>query len=218
MTGRQVVALARPLRAAIRWQPGVVAWALVAALLVIKAEVLADPGSALMLVRAAGVIAVLGAAFVLDDEAAATLEASPSTLAWRRGLRVGAAIALVSVPWTAAVWRVDAHGTELPIGGLTLELGTLLALALAAAAAVTRWSGATDPGVATTPVVFVVVLGAFQLPPRLALYGAPGPGWDAAHARWWTLLAATALLLLWLSRDPAARSRAPSRLWATRSL
>jgi len=205
MTGRQVIALARPLRSAIRWQPGVAAWGLVALLLVLKDQALEDPGSALLLLRAVGVVAVLGAAFVLDDEAATTLEASPATLAWRRFLRGMVAVALVAPPWAAAVWRLDTHGTRSPVTGLTLELVALLALALATAAAVTRWSGSTEPGVATTPVVFVVVLGAFQLPPRFALYGFPGPGWDDAHARWWGLLAAATLLLLWCGRDPAAR-------------
>lgn len=205
MSGPELVALARPLRSAIRWQPGVVAWALVATLLVVKVEALAHPGSALMLVRAVGVIAVLGAAFVLDDEAASTLEASPSTLAWRLSLRVVTAVALVSVPWAGAWWRAESHGTDLPWAGLTLEVAALLALALATAAGVTRWSGATDAGVATTPMVFVVVLGAFQLPPRFALYGNPGPGWDDAHVRWSVLLAVATLLLLWCARDPAAR-------------
>ena len=142
---------------------------------------------------------------MLDDEAATTLEASPSTLAWRRFLRCAAAVALVAPPWAAAVWRLDSHGTRLPVSGLTLELVALLALALATAAAVTRWSGSTEPGVATTPVVFVVVLGAFQLPSRYALYGFPGRGWDSAHTRWWVLLAVATLLLLWCGRDPAAR-------------
>lgn len=205
MTGRQVVALARPLRSAIRWQPGVAAWGLVGLLLVLKDAALEDPGSALLLLRAVGVVAVLGAAFVFDDEAAATVEASPSTLAWRRSLRVLTAGLLVSVPWAAATWRLEAHGTDTPWAGLTLEVGALLALALATAAAVSRWSAPIDPGVATTPVVFVVVLGAFQLPEKLALYGAPGTGWDAAHARWSVLLAAATLLLLWCCRDPAAR-------------
>lgn len=204
MTVRQVVALLRPLRSAVRWQPGVAAWVFVAVLVVVKDEALEDPGSALLILRAVGVIAVLGAAFVLDDEAAATLEASPSTFAWRRSLRMVTAVALVSVPWAAAWWRTDAHGTDAPWAGLTLELAALLALALATAAGVTRWSGTTDPGVATTPVVFVVVLGAFQLPPRFALYGPPGPGWDAQQARWWVVLAGAALLLLWCARDPAS--------------
>ena len=210
MTGRQVVALARPLGSAIRWQPGVAAWGLVALLLVLKDGALDDPGSALLLLRAVAVIAVLGASFVLDDEAAATLEASPSTLAWRRFLRGAAAVALVTPPWAGAVWRLDTHATRLPVAGLTLELIALLVLALAAAAAVTRWSGSTDPGVATTPVVFVVVLGAFQLPSRFALYGGPGPGWESAHVRWWLLLAASTLLLLWSSRDPVARRQSLS--------
>lgn len=205
MTGRQVVALARPLRAAIRWQPALAAWGLIALLLVVKDEALDDAGSALLLVRAVGVVAVLGVVFVLDDEAAATIEASPSTLAWRRLLRLVTATVLVAVPWTGTWWRVAAHGTDLPWAGLTLELAVLSALALATAAAVTRWSGSTDPGVATTPAVFVVVLGAFQLPARFALYGSPGPGWDAAHARWWGLLVAATLLLLFCGRDPAAR-------------
>ena len=204
MTGRQVVALARPLSAATRWQPAVASWVIVAVLLVLKDETLDDPGTALLLLRAAGVVAVLGAAFVLDDDAAVTLEASPSTLVWRRMLRLVTAVALVSVPWSAAVWRVGTHGTDLPVADLTLELAALLALAMATAAAVTRWSGSTDPGVGTVPVVFAVVLGAFQLPPKLALYGAPGPGWDGAHARWWVLLAVALLFLSWCNRDPAA--------------
>lgn len=205
MTGRQVIALARPLQSAIRWQPGVAASGLVALLLVVKDDALEDPGSALLLLRAVGVIAVLGAAFVLDDEAAPTLEASPSTVAWRRSLRVFTASLLVAVPWALVWWRVEVHDTEAPWAGLSLELAALLALALATAAAVTRWAGTTDPGVATTPVVFGVVLGAFQLPQKFALYGAPGPGWDAAHGRWWALLAASALVFLWCGRDPAAR-------------
>jgi len=204
LTGRQLFALARPLRSAVRWQPGVAAWGLVALLLVLKDEAQEDVGSALLLLRAVGVIAVLGAAFVLDDDAAVTLEASPSTLAWRRMLRFVTAVALVSVPWSAAVWRVGTHGTDVPVAGLTLELAALLALAMATASAVTRWSGSTDPGVGTAPVVFAVVLGAFQLPPKLALYGAPGPGWDGAHARWWVLLAVAVLVLSWCGRDPAA--------------
>jgi hypothetical protein len=213
MTGHQVVALVRPLGSAIRWQPGLAAWGLVALLLVLEDGALDDPGSALLLLRAVAVIAVLGAAFVLDDEAALTLEASPSTLAWRRFLRVAAAVALVTPPWVGAVWRLDAHATRLPVEGLTLELIALLVLALAVAAAVTRWSASTDPGVATTPAVFVVVLGAFQLPPKFALYGVPGPGWESAHVRWWALLATATLLLLWCGRDPAARRPWSSPRW-----
>jgi hypothetical protein len=205
VTGRQVTALIGPLSGAIRWQPAMVAWATVAVLLAIKDDALDDPGAALLLLRAVGVVAVLGAAFVLDDEAATTLEAAPTALAWRRFLRAAVAVALVTPPWAAAVWRLDTHATRLPVAGLTLELFGLLLLALAAAAAVTRGSGSTDPGVATTPVVLVVVLGAFQLPSGFALYGFPGPGWDAAHARWLGVFATATLLLLWCGRDPAAR-------------
>lgn len=205
MSGRQVLALLRPLRAAVRWPAGVVSWVLVAALLVLEDDALDEPGPALLLVRAAGVIAVLGAGFVLDDEAAGTLESSPSTLAWRRCLRILSAVVLVAVPWTFTLWRLDTHGTRLPVAGLTLEVAALLAVALATAAAVAARTGTTDPGVATTPAVFVLVLGAFQLPPTLSLYGGPGGGWGDAHARWAVLLAAAALVLLWLSRDPAAR-------------
>jgi hypothetical protein len=205
VTARQVTALVRPLSAAIRWQPAMAAWAMVAVLLTIEDDSLDAPGPALLLLRAVGVVAVLGAAFVLDDEAAPMLEASPSTLAWRRFLRGAASVALVIPPWAGAVWRLDTHATRLPVAGLTLELFALLVLALATAAAVTRWSGSTDPGVAATPVVLVVVLGAFQLPARFALYGVPGPGWDADHVRWVGVFAAATLLLLWCGRDPQAR-------------
>jgi hypothetical protein len=178
---------------------------MIAVLLAIEDEALDAPGPSLVLLRAVGVVAVLGAAFVLDDEAATTLEASPSTLAWRRFLRGAASVALVIPPWGVAVWRLDTHATRLPVVGLTLELFTLLVLALAIAAAVTRWSGSIDPGVAATPAVLLVVLGAFQLPTRFALYGAPGPGWGADHVRWLGVFVAATLVLLWCGRDPEAR-------------
>jgi hypothetical protein len=135
---RQLPPLLRPLRDALRWQPAAGAAALAALLLAWKADDLDDGGTALMSLRAVAAVLALGAAFLLDDAAADTLACSPTSLAWRRSSYLLATAALTGIPWAAAVLTAQSLGADLPVVALTLEFAALVALALAAAAALTR--------------------------------------------------------------------------------
>jgi hypothetical protein len=204
---QQMSVLLRPLRTAVRWQPLLGATVLVVVLLAVKADDLHQDGTALMVLRGVAALLALGAAFLIDDAAAVTLAASPTSLAWRRLHRLLVA-ALVTVPWTLAVLVVRSRGAETPVAGLTLELVTLVALALAAAGGITRWTGICEPGVLAAPLVCGLILASFQVPERWALLAWPGTEWEAAHQRWGVLLGAAVLVLAWCTCDPARRGAA----------
>ncbi len=199
----QLPALLRPLVSAVRWQPSIGAIALAGLLLALKADDLNDGGTALMVLRGVAALLALSAAFLLDDTAANTLAASPTSLAWRRSHRLAILAVLVGAPWTLAVLAVQSRGTDLPVAGLTLELVTLLAVGLATGASITRWTDVPEPGVLAAPLTVGTLLTASRLPERWALLVPPGPSWGPAHERWALLLAAAVLALLWCNRDPA---------------
>ncbi len=201
---QQMSVLLRPLRTAVRWQPLLGATVLVVVLLAVKADDLHQDGTALMVLRGVAALLALGAAFLLDDAAAVTLAASPTSMVWRRWHRLLEA-ALVAVPWALAVLVVRSRGAEPPVPGLTLELVTLVMLALAAAGGITRWTEVSEPGVLAAPLLGGIVLASFRIPERWALLAWPGPEWDAAHHRWGLLLAVALLVLPWCTRDPARR-------------
>lgn len=205
MTGPHLLAVTGATARAVRWSVPLGSWLAVGLLLTLADDQLARPGSALTVVRGVAVMAVLGAVFLLDDDAGVTVASSPTSLVWRRVPRVLLAVAVVAVPWAAALWRLDGHGTHLPVAGLTLELTALLALALGAATVAQR--RLPDPAVVVAPVVAFGVLSASRLPLPLALITPPGPLWAEAHTRWTALLLMAIAALWWSSRDPAtARS------------
>ena len=209
---RQLSALRRPLAAAIRWQPMVLGTLLVAVLLAVKAPDVTSAESAVLWLRVVAIVLASSACFVLDDDAAELLSPSPASLARRRTLRLGVAVGLVALPWAGSVLAVSMRPrVDVPVWGLTLELAALLAVGLAAAAAMDRWTGVPDPGVGASPLVFALALLAFRLPARWALYVPPGPAWDDAHLRWAALLGGASLVLAWSMRDPAARSARRAR-------
>jgi hypothetical protein len=175
------------------WQPIVVA--AVAAAVVLRLARL-DPAMERFLVA---LLLALGTALVLDDPAAATLAASPTTLWRRRRHRLALALVLVGVAWVA-LDRVAGHpGAALvPPGSATLVLGTLLGVVLASAAL----AGGDDRlgGAAAGPVLLGFVIVVAQLPERWSLLPVAGH-----ERRWGLVLAAAVLVLLAASRDPAAR-------------
>ncbi|MFD2094037.1 hypothetical protein [Blastococcus deserti] len=209
---RQLPLLVRPYLRAVRWQPSLGAAALAALLVGWKADDLAEPGTGTLVLRGVAVLLGLGAAFLLDDAAADTLASSPTSLAWRRSSRLVVAAALAGVPWVLAVVWVDTRAGSLPIAGLSIEFTAMLALALAAAAGIARWTDTREPGVLAAPVTSGLVLVIVRLPERWALLVGPGPMWAAAHQRWTLVLVTAVLLLLWCNRDPART--APVRVTA----
>jgi hypothetical protein len=175
------------------WQPIVVA-AVVAAVMARLARL--DPVSERFL---AALLLALGTALVLDDPAAATLAASPTTLWRRRRRRLALALALVSVAWVA-VEGVAGHRDAglVPPGSATLVLGTLLDVVLASAAL----AGGDDQlgGAAAGPVLLGFVVVVAKLPERWSLLPVAGH-----ERRWGLVLALGVLALLAASRDPAGR-------------
>ena len=144
-------------------------------------------------------LVALGTSFVLDDPAATTLAPSPSTLWWRRRVRLALVLPLVALLWLAVVVVV-----ELPAAtawdGVALQLVVMVAITLAVAGSAARRGGEGSGGAAAGPALLGFVIIARVLPGRWAFFPVQ------AHERLWvaTLVLACIVLLL-SSRDPAAR-------------
>ena len=177
---RQSALLIRPLVRTIRWLPLPVAALLGVGLLTFGEQGLGD-------LRLAMIALCIGAAFVLDDVAAPTVESSPPPLLFRRTLRLALVLPLAAALWGLLLW--DANGSP-AVGALTLELAGMLALTLAAAALVN--------GAAAGPVLLVLLGAARLLPDRWSIFD----GSQGAHARWGLVLAIGVAGFLYASLDP----------------
>ena len=216
---RQATLLGRPTARTIRWLP--LAVAAVAAELVLwaaKDELSKGEAVPLLPVRVAAVLLCLGAAFLLDDDAGATIEPVVPTLLFRRGLRLMLGLPMVAMPWGAALWiasTLAASGTgpsahrSLPAAALTLEAAALLAVTLAAAAVATRTQGHGKGGTAAGPALLAFVMGVAAIGKYWPMFqGSPAePGWAAAHVRWAAILAAAVIVLIVASLDPASQTK-----------
>lgn len=162
------------------------------------------------LVRLALVLVAIGAALALDDAAANTLACTPTSLLWRRGVRLalaagagaGAAVTVV------ALFAVGATGGTggVPLDRLVVEGAGILLLAMALSTAVGGDRGA---------FLFAVgVLGAVVVQQRWPAWSlfpmAPGaPGWSRAALVWGAVAAASAGALFVFSLDPCFRRPSP---------
>jgi len=131
----------------------------------------------------------LGAAFVLEDAAVATVASVPAPLLFRRALRLGLALALVAASWTGLLW----YGQAAQLWRPTLELAALFAVTLAVAA--------SFEGVAAASVLLTLFAAAWILPERFSLFDEGA----AAGRRWWLIVAAGLGGFLYGSLDPARR-------------
>ncbi|WP_329411358.1 hypothetical protein OG802_16615 [Streptomyces sp. NBC_00704] len=168
---------------------------------------------AVLLIRAGAVLLAVGAAFVLDDAAAATTEVTPVPRWLPRTLRAGVAVVSVGLGWAgvlaggARAVGPDERGL-LPWGGLTLEAAGLLALVLALAALGLRRTAGSGGGALATPgVLLAVVLAVLApLPEWSQPFALPlSRGWDPSRGVWAALLAAAALTVVVLFREPVGR-------------
>jgi hypothetical protein len=218
---RQALLLVRPTIRTIRWAAllgGAAAAQLV--LWAAKGELSRGGPIPLLPLRVAAVLLCLGAAFVLDDDAGATVEPAVASLIVRRGLRLALTVPVVGMAWGVALWaasRLAASGQEtgavvprsLPVAALTLEAAALLAVTLAAGAVSTPTLGHGKGGVAAGPTLLAFVMAMLSIRPYWQLFpsAAGEPGWAAAHARWALILLAAMIVLAVFSLDPARRSR-----------
>jgi len=195
---RQAALLARPTLRSASWAPLAAGGALALVLLA-----LTDRGVTQL--RLAAIVLCVGAAFVLDDAAAATVASAPTPLLVRRAVRVALAVAPLGALW--ALLSVIADGVA--SWAVSLELAAMLALTLAAAALAARIRGDGRGGVAAGPSLLALLAAAYLLlPSRWGLFpgGPEDPLWTPAHRRWALILLACALGGLWGSRDPGAAS------------
>ncbi|HEX9466860.1 MAG TPA: hypothetical protein VGA11_00485 [Acidimicrobiia bacterium] len=159
------------------------------------------------------VITTFGVGFVLDDTAAATLEASPTTLLTRRALRVWLLLVVLSIGTTLqlVVAAREAGHEPLPIGAWLLEYAAFVAVTLVVSAAAQLLLPERAGGAAAAPtgLLMLLTVGALMwLRPWLT----PIPSGPHSE-RWAYVLAAAAAVLIALSRDPGA----PRRIRASRS-
>ncbi|MER6786406.1 hypothetical protein ABT330_17600 [Streptomyces sp. NPDC000658] len=167
---------------------------------------------AVLLIRAGAVLLAMGAAFVLDDSAAAMTEVTPVPRWLPRALRVGVAVVSVGAGWTGVlVVGARAVGPDerelLPWAGLTWEAAGLLAVVLALAALGLRLTAGRDGGALATPgAVLVVVLAVLTpLPDGLQPFAQPlSKAWGPSRGVWAALLGVAALTVVVLIREPSA--------------
>src|SRR5436190_2046209 len=110
-------------------------------LLVARGELSTGTVVSLEPLRVAAVLLCLGAAFLLDDEAGATVESAPTSLMFRRGVRLMIGIPATGIAWGTALWIGSAFAASgaspsmhrsLQAAAITLEAAALLAVTLAA--------------------------------------------------------------------------------------
>jgi hypothetical protein len=165
--------------------------------------VLADDAPLLVLLRVALVPLAAAAAFVLDEPAAAAVDAAPRTRGRRTADRAVAA-AMPLLVWISGVVALEARAPVTPAGGLLVEGAGVLAVTVALAA-VLRRAGQDEPGEVAASVVggAVLALQVFDLPSWWPIPLFPvEAGWPASTALWSGLIVAAAAVVVVASADP----------------
>lgn len=195
--GRQAAALAGPAARVLNWQP--LAQVMLAAIVFVTIG--SRAGVPLRLSIASAAVAA-SSAFLLDDPAAVTLAASPTSLPLRRLQRVAIAALAVGLWWTAAVAVTTHRAGGLPLQGRALELSMLLAVALAVSATTSTIGDRTAGGIAGA--VFTIVCYAITyLPSQTWLPLPTHPDTPGSTTPLLAVLACALALLARASRDPA---------------
>lgn len=209
----QLVALRRATLHSVRWPPALAAALIVTALSIWRRAVFDDLGSALLALRTTAVLLALGAAFVLDDDAAVSIAAAPTPLWWRRMLRYAVAAIFVVPVWTGVVAYATFQQPGLPWLRLSLELTVLVALGLTCGSVAARGWDMTDPGMAAALCVLGGAFVAAHLPPWVGLFLQPDSAhWQASTLRWLALLIVCLAVLVATTRDPAHRRTSARRV------
>ena len=153
-------------------------------------------------IAGAGVAAT--SAFLLDDQAAITLAASPTSLPTRRFRRVAAAALIVALWWLAAVAVAIIRIGSFPLAGRALQLSMLVAVALAASAVAAAVGDRTSGGIAGAACCMVVYATTY-LPPQGWLPLPTHPDAPGATLRLLLAIVGALAVLAHMSRDPAER-------------
>jgi hypothetical protein len=199
----QALFLVRPLARALRWGPllssgvagGFLVWILTKQDGLTEAGMpIVDVTTRIQALRISALLLALGAAFLLDDPARPTTDHLPTPLWFPRVLRLTFTVPLAVGFWVIHVWlarQTDPGVQPLPVGDVSLEAASLVALSVALAAGLARFVPDGMGGVAAGPAVLVLVGSALFLPARFGLFPleAVDPRWQGAHDLWrWVLV------------------------------
>ncbi len=179
-----------------------------AALVVIAPAVVAwvgEAGQEPARLRVVGMLLAAAAAMVWDDRSASLTAPTPVGLPAVRHGRALVVVTLLLVAWCLAC--LAARGHDVPYGPVSLQSGVLAVLLVALVGWLSRDREGEQLLALPVPVLLVLVVVMFRLPPRFALLTQrPGEvGWPDERARWLVLLGLSLALLFRLDRDPAAR-------------
>lgn len=155
---------------------------------------------------AASIIVGAGAGYAVDDPAAATLAASPTTLAARRSLRGAVIVVALALAWVMAVGLAGRFGAGRPdLSDLAATMAAAAAISLALAARA-RTDAAVSSGSAAGSGALLAMVVVASLSMRWSQLPTLDPG--PSHGRWWWVAAAGLASAAWSSRDPAGRAGA----------
>ena len=150
-----------------------------------------------------GLVALAAAAaFVLDEPAAAAVDAVPRTRRHRTAVRT-AVVVLPFAIWAGGIGALAQKVSVAPVGALLVEGGGVLTVTVALGA-ILRMAGRSEPGEIVSVVMCTSVLAllVFNPPPHL---GTPFPldgDWTASTVLWAAITVAGAILVVAASRDP----------------
>ena len=153
----------------------------------------ADVGSFTQRAQLVAALAAAAAATLLDDPAAALVDTSPTTRAWRTGLRVAQGLLAWSATWAVTLALVATAAGTPPVAELTRQALALLAVAVGVAAIRGATAGAAAVG--------LVTFSALMVPDRWSLLS----GEPAANWRLGLLGLAGGIALAWASLDRGRR-------------
>jgi hypothetical protein len=158
--------------------------------------------------RLALIVLAAATAFVLDEPAAAAVDATPASLRRRTTHRAAAALLPLTV-WILGVLALQQQHAATPSAGLLLEGAGALSLAVALAAVLRRY-GQAEPGDAVACGLGATLLGVLLLdpPPHLVPLFPNGNGWTASIVLWGVLTLAAVGLTVIGSQDPFLRQLA----------
>ena len=167
----------------------------------------ADDGPPLPQVRLALISLAAAAAFVLDEPAAAAVDAVPNTRRRRTVIRT-TAVAVPLAVWVLGVLALELRNVVTPAGALLVEGAGVLAVAVAFAA-VLRLIGRVEPGEMVASVLGAGMLGViiFNPPPHSVPIFPIHDGWAASTTLWAGMAVVAAILVFTASRDPYQTGR-----------
>jgi hypothetical protein len=158
----------------------------------------------LMLMRLALVLLAAAAGFVLDEPAAAAVDAVPRSRRRRTVARVPAAAVPFGV-WVVGMLALELRMPVIPAAALVVEGAGVLAAAVALAA-VLRLAGRPEPGELVGVLVAGAVLGAIVLDLARGVLLFPwDAGWAASTVLWVCVTVVSAAGVVVASRDPYRR-------------